>query len=208
MRVTNITAGASEATFQALTFGVPARETFDYFDQMNVSFNQNLSMEARNHFAEVEQFYKVITIDDAMGALENLRSGLDNLALPNRIIPLRTLDELQHAPDAMLPWLMANPMARNLFENNQIEGYGDRFLDLYDDVLGDTTPLYQAAVHGVRREFGEDDFRMEIFAEISSEPSLQIDMSEQLSILNSWDSLEYHLKAGDRDPTSPFNGKM
>lgn len=208
MQVVNVPAGNSEAAFQAMTFGVPARETFDYFDQMGASFNQNLSDTARNHFAEVEQFYKVITIDDAMNALQNLNSGLNNLALPNRIMPLRNLDELQHAPDAMLPWLMANPMARNLFDNNQIEGYGDRFIDLHGDLLGDTTVLYQAAVHGIRREMSDGEYQMEIFPEISSDKTMQIDMGEQLAVLNSWNTLEHHLEQQDRDPTSPFGGKM
>jgi hypothetical protein len=129
MQVVNVNSGNSEAAFQAMTFGVPSRETFDYFDQMSVSFNNNLSVTARNHFAEVEQLYKVITIDDAMNALRNLQNGYEALSLPNRIIPLKNLEELQHAPDVMLPWLMANPTARTLFDNNQIEGYGDRFLD-------------------------------------------------------------------------------
>lgn len=208
MQVRHVSSSNSEAAFQALTFGVPARETFDYFDQMNTSFNLNLTDSARNHFAEVEQFYKTITIDDALGALRNLENGLDSLDLPNRIIGLMNLESLQHAPDVMLPWLMANPLAREMYNNNQIEGYGDRLVDYYDDVLGDTTVLHQAAVHGIRREFGEDDFRMEIFAEISSDPSMQIDMSEQLAILESWDELEHHLNVGDRDPTSPFNGKL
>jgi hypothetical protein len=207
MQVVNVNSGNSEAAFQAMTFGVPSRETFDYFDQMSVSFNNNLSVTARNHFAEVEQLYKVITIDDAMNALRNLQNGYEALSLPNRIIPLKNLEELQHAPDVMLPWLMANPTARTLFDNNQIEGYGDRFLDIHGDLLGDTTVLYQAAVHGIRREV-EGEYCMELFAEISSDPTMQIDMGEQLSVLDSWNELEHHLKQGDRDPTSPFNGKM
>lgn len=207
MQVVNVNSGNSEAAFQAMTFGLPSKETFNYFDQMAVSFNSNLSDTARNHFAEVEQFYKVITIDDAMNALQNLKNGYESLALPNRIITLKNLEELQHAPDAMLPWLMANPTARNLFNNNQIEGYGDRLNDIHGDLLGDTTVLYQAAVHGIRREVN-GEYCMELFAEISSDESMQIDMGEQLSVLDSWNTLEYHLEQGDRDPTSPFNGKM
>ena len=208
MRVRTVPAGSGETLFQAMTFGTPARETYNYFDQMNISWDRSLTDTARSHFAEVEQYYQVISADDAIAALRNLESGLDHLSLPNRIIPLRNLDELQHAPDAMLPWLMANPLAREMFTENRIEGYGDRLLDLYGDLLGDTTPLYQAAVNGVRRECGVDDWRMEIFPEVKCDNNMQLDMSDQLAIINAWDSLEHHLKEEDRDPTSPFNGKL
>ena len=49
---------------------------------------------------------------------------------------------------------------------------------------------------------------MEIFPEISSDKTMQIDMGEQLAVLNSWNTLEHHLEQQDRDPTSPFGGKM
>lgn len=194
-------------TFHAKTFGVPARETFDYLNQMGMDFNSSISDEARLRFTEVKSFYKTVSFDDALSALRNAVSGTDALSLPNRVMPLVSLAELQHAPDVMLPWIMAHPQLRELYAHNSCEGYGDRFIDYFSEVLGDTRPLYKAAVNGLRREVN-GEYQMEIFAEVRSEQSLQIDMNDQLSVMATWDEIDYQLSLNDRDPTSPFDGKL
>ena len=207
MQVLNVS-GSGETVFQGLTTGMPARETMNYFSQMGSLFDSNLTSVARDHFQEINQFYKAITIDEANAALRNLQVGLDSLALPNHIIHLRNLEELQHAPDVMIPWIMANPVVRDLFENNQIEGYGDRFNDIHGDLLGDTTPLHQAAINGIRMYDGTENSTMTIFAECSKGSELSIEMPDQISVIDSWADINHYLANGDRDPTSQYNGKL
>ena len=103
---------------------------------------------------------------------------------------------------------MANPAIREKYQNNELEGYGERFVDLYDDLLGDTTMLYQVAVNGIRREVGEDDWQMEIFPEVKTDLHMQIDMDEQISVIDTWYSSDLLVATGDRDPTSPFNNSL
>ena len=195
-------------TFQALTWGVPSQETFNYLSQLGESFDRNISDTAKFRIGEVQQFYKTIGLDEALAALRAAQDGLDNISLPNRILTCNNLSELQHAPDAMIPWIMANPVVYEKYQHNEIEGYGDRFDDYFSDVLGDTRPLYQAAVHGLRREVGDGDWKMELFADVSCDESLQIDMRDQLAIMATWNEVEYQLSLNDRDPTSQFNGKL
>lgn len=194
-------------TFRAMTFGVASRETFDYLDQMGLDFNSSISGEAKLRFDEVKDVYKAVTFDDALDALRNAIEGADLLALPNRIMPLVSLAELQHAPDVMIPWIMAHPTLREKYNSNACEGYGDRFLDFFGDALGDSYPLYKAAVNGLRREVG-DEWKMELFAEVRAEKDLQIDMRDQLAIMDTWSEIDYQLSLNDRDPTSPFNCKL
>ena len=49
---------------------------------------------------------------------------------------------------------------------------------------------------------------MELFAGVSCDESLQIDMRDQLAIMATWNEVEYQLSLNDRDPTSQFNGKL
>ena len=208
MRVVHIPAGSSEAVFQAKTFGIPSQETFQYLNQISNQFQSSILPEARMHFQEVEKFHRVITFDDAIQALKGLERSMDSFSLGNRIRPLSTLEEIQNAPDIMIPWIMANPTIREKYQNNELEGYGERFVDLYDDLLGDTTMLYQVAVNGIRREVGEDDWQMEIFPEVKTDLHMQIDMDEQISVIDTWYSSDLLVATGDRDPTSPFNNSL
>jgi len=197
----------NDASFNMLTFGVPARETFDFLAQMGSNFNSAISDEAKFRFGEVKDFYKTLSYDDAINVLRSASEGVKSLELPNRIMPLLNLSDLQHAPDAMLPWIMAHPVLRETYSNNACEGYGDRLIDYYSDVLGESYPLYKAAVNGLRREV-DDEYRMEVFAEVGSEESLQIDMNDQLAIMSTWNEIDHQLSLNDRDPTSKFNGKL
>lgn len=199
----------NDVTFQALTWGMPSTETFNYLNQMSESFDRNISDTARFRLNEVSSYYKTTSLDEALAALRGAQSSLDSLTLPNRIMFCFTLEELQHAPDAMLPWIMANPVVRHKYEHNEIEGYGDRFVDYFDELLGDSYPLEKAAVNGLRRQVGDtDEWIMHHYPEVNTDEALQLDMGDQLRIMGTWNELEYQLSLNDRDPTSPFNGKL
>lgn len=198
----------NSTTFAAMTFGMPSVETFNYIEQLGAQFDARVSDNALSRINEVKDYYKVITLNDVMESLRAANNGLESLALPNRVMHLVTLSELQNAPDVMLPWIMANPVVRDHYNRNAIEGYGDRFNDVFGDCLGDANPLYQAAVNGIFREDENGDYNCEIFMDVVNDETLSIDMSDQMSVIDTWSDLEVFIHRGDRDPTSPFNGKL
>ena len=132
----------NEATFQMMTFGVPSASTFDYFQEKSRSFDLNVSNTALLKVNEVQDFYKGISLDAALDALRAAKSSLGSLEIPDMILALTSLEELQAPPDAMVPWIMANPTVREMYLNNECEGYGERYLDYYADALG-TNPAGQ-----------------------------------------------------------------
>ncbi len=198
----------NEATFQMMTFGVPSASTFDYFQEKSRSFDLNVSNTALLKVNEVQDFYKGISLDAALDALRAAKSSLGSLEIPDMILALTSLEELQAPPDAMVPWIMANPTVREMYLNNECEGYGERYVDYYADALGTNHALYRAAVHGLWRENKDGEYQCEIFGDVLADESLQIDMREQLEIMQTWDELEYFLAQRGADPTSPFGNKL
>lgn len=199
--------GGNADTFSSLVYGAPAQATFEFMDQTMNNFRTNMTEQASAFFANCENVYRRVDNSESMRLIRAALRGLETFMLPDRIQPLQRMAELQHAPLTMMPWVMANPMVRTMWQNNQVEGYNGKYVDLYGDVVGDHHREFRGAVNGLWREYN-GEMRCDLYADIQCEPELQLTMREQVDINLTWIDLEAYLHDKKDDPTSRFNAKL
>jgi hypothetical protein len=67
----------------------------------------------------------------------------------NFIVELRTFEELQKANLTMQRWVMADPFVRQLYLDQNVDGYSDTYLNTSDKYVGERDYHYQLAMSGV-----------------------------------------------------------
>lgn len=127
---------------------------------------------------------------------------------------LETLAKIQNAPNCMVPYLMANPAIRELYQKGQCEAYGERYIDANPDTIGDTHYEWQMVMNGVI-EFDDpdDDDNHGWTATTYATNDPRYDDVEDLThiqsmdIRDAWAHMEQAIKEG-RDPTSRWDSDL
>ena len=73
----------------------------------------------------------------------------------NFIVELRTFEELQHANLTMQRWVMAEPTIRQLYLDQNVDGYSDTYLNTSGQYVAERDYHYQLAMTGVPVEAGD-----------------------------------------------------
>lgn len=196
-----------DATFVAMAYGRPSERTFQFLDNMRDKFNNNLTEHASNFYQSCQSLYRRIDNSEAMRLLKAAYGVMETFRLPDIIQTLSTIAEMQNAPNAMIPWVMANPVIREMYQNRQCAGYGDLYENMFGASIGMTHQDYRVATHGLWREV-QGEMVCDIYADVSANPTLQLDIDEQLHITSTWIEMEDYLEKNRRDPTSRYNASL
>lgn len=111
----------------------------------------------------------------------------------NFIMELRTFEELQSANLTMQRWVMADPFVRQLYLNQNVDGYSDTYLNTSDKYIAERDYHYQLAMSGVPVEVGsgmtmtrfyhaEDDLR---------EGDRKLSHHEKIAVQRTWANARY-----------------
>ena len=139
---------------------------------------------------------------------------------PNAIVQLDSVDELRFAQPVMHRYLMANPIVRQLYLEQRIDGYSDTYVNVHGKVIGNEHYDYRRVMDGmiVDHELQQmltgkavDESAPEWTATTYFEDLLQDDREltamEQTDMLNN-----YRLQAIAiqqlKDPTNLFGGDI
>ena len=139
---------------------------------------------------------------------------------PNAIVQLDSVDELRSAQPVMQRYLMANPIVRQLYLEQRIDGYSDTYVNVHGKVIGNEHYDYRRVMDGmiVDHELQQmltgkavDESAPEWTATTYFEDLLQDDREltamEQTDMLNN-----YRLQAIAiqqlKDPTNLFGGDI
>lgn len=68
---------------------------------------------------------------------------------PNAIVQLDSLDELRSAQPVMQRYLMANPVVRNLYMEQRIDGYSDTYVNVHGKAIGHDHYDYRRVIDGM-----------------------------------------------------------
>lgn len=139
--------------------------------------------------------------------IDTLRFKINNGVNINNIIPLSTIEELQNAPDYMIPYIMAEPSTAVLYNKGYISGYKDNDVDYGNDGrIGNDVFEYRQVTDMMAVQNGKDVvFTQHIEAMPVFTPRLSLE--DKVVVLSIWERLrEHHSSDDDRDITSPWGG--
>lgn len=198
--------------FDAVTNIPPAPSTLNYIQSGMDRFKNYLTDTSRNL---LEVAYDKIAMFD-YGKLQQLVQAtgryVDTIWLPNEIQQLYNIGQLQHAPQVMVRWLMAEPSIRTLYHRGEAEGYGDRYNDLEPNRVGEKHRDYRIVMDGmvVQDEVGEyysTQYHPETDFEYTPDED-QLSFIDQSNIMKSWQLMKHYVDVRKEDPSSGFNAQL
>lgn len=126
--------------------------------------------------------------------------GGDTTVGESTIQELDNIISIQRAGRTMVPFVMADPVVRDLYHRGRAEGYNGFYEDRQPTVSKDGHYEYMLATDGMVTEEGDV---VEHFFDIKT-GDRPLTVGEQVAIANTWDCLHELLDMGQQDPTSPL----
>ena len=150
-----------------------------------------------------EKFHGSEVAQIAMNAI----ASVGRLFNPNQIEPLHSLTEIQTAVGVMQRWMMANPVMRELHNTQRCSSYDGEYQDNYPGTIGQSHYDYRRVMQGIAYERADGEMVFDEYVEDLVEGDRELKITEQASILSSWDIQNMFIKAG-HDTSSTYGEKL
>lgn len=201
------------ATFDATVLGAQHPGTIAFIRQQFNTFTHHVGDAARSFIEETKELFESLNNDNALQLLRSARRALDSIWLPNEIQPLYNIGQVQHAPDAMVRWIMADVETRQMYHQGRIEGYGERYVDLQPGKVGEDHYDYRRVMNGVvvvdKESDGDGDYGWQTttYFERLRPDDRELELVEQQDILRTY-ALLAKLRENSEDYTSPYGADI
>lgn len=139
-----------------------------------------------------------------------LRS-IGNYMQPDAILDIDSVSGLQLAKPRMQRYIMADPMARRMYYEQRIEGYGDSYVDRHQGYVGEAHRDYRLMTQDmIRYETVNEKERAFVthFIEEIREGEEVPSLPERFDIQRSLTTLRRAFTLGGEDPTSRFGAML
>lgn len=135
-----------------------------------------------------------------------IRNSLNktSLKIENEYIhEIINFEDFQNANITMQRWIMANPIVREQYLKNNIEGYGDSYTNLHGNTIGLNNYDYRRVMDKVIDENEVDErFVIRYFDEPLLIGDRELNHYEKVQILNTWRAAEWLMEVSKFDFTA------
>lgn len=197
--------------FDAVLYGEQSQKNMNFFTNQMQMLSQPL-MQANAFFAQTAQnLYDQFNGSEALRIARAAMRAVQGVFMRDQIQYLDTLTHCQVAPVTMQRWVMANPVVRQMYHNQEIDGYSETYTDVEPNKVGEDHYDYRRVIDGVVRfDSTDSDVAWEVtsYCEELREGDRNLELFEKADILNTWDIIEHFVKHGKSDPTSVWNNNL
>lgn len=191
----------------------PQQSTLQYFDnqyQNMLQAAQTVGNTALQQIYQVaQQTYNYVMDTRVWETAEALMRQTNHMFDPNAIRPLYTLAELQTAKPTMQRWIMACPDVREMYHNNQIDGYSGTYEDAQPGMIGVQHYDYRMATTGmVALNEETEDWKSTTYFEEPIGEDRDLSFLDKVDIMISWSQIQHQMRTQQYDPTSVWNNKL
>lgn len=183
----------------------PNQEVYDYVQRAASEAVRYLAAPAKEMYEKAKDVYQLVNYSTAVRKARAVIRQIDNKSRVNEVTELQTMGQLQHASPVMQRFIMADPIARAMYLEDECSGYADSYVDMHRDKVGIDHYDYRRVMSGIWHEDQDSgNIQMHTFYE-DTEGDVELDPLAQMDIVRTWDFVRAKLKAGKEDPTSPYN---
>lgn len=205
--------------FNAKAFGNPHPNNVQYFTQQYQDIVQNASMfvgDLGKQFVQAAaSVYQQYVSPTALARIRNILRHATNDSANDTIRSLGTLEEFQNASLVMQRWVMAEPLVREKYQAQLIDGYSDTYLDVEPGASGLSHYDYRSVTEGMVEYSQNDEGEVDGLVYVNyyqadglrSEDRL-LEVEEKTDILDVWHNVRVYLRQGAEDPTAPQGGYL
>lgn len=194
-----------DASFNALVSGEQHPANAGFFQRQLESVSNNLTEVGRQLFANAKDIYEQFNGSEAMRIARDALRSVKSVFIQNRIQFLSEIESLQNAPFVMQRWVMANPVIRQAYHNQQCDGYSESYVDVFPKNIGENHYDYRRVMDGVVIET-EDSWRVKFYPDEIHHGDKELDHDQKVLILNTWSIGEMFMSKLKEDPTSKSGG--
>lgn len=200
------------AAFDANVYVPPQPDTVEYLQTTMNNYFHRLGEPARQLYQTVADRITGYDYEKLGYMMQAVGRTVQNMWMDNVIQPLYEVGQMQHAPQVMVRWLMAEPTIRQLYHNGEAEGYGDRYVDYSPGLIGEEHLDWQIVNDGVIHEDEEGvDYCVDYFYD--SDPRYDpeydnLNVNDVANIMRTWTHMAAYAEAKLEDPTSKWNAQL
>lgn len=203
---TLITTNDPFRAFELSAFGEKHTNTIQFIKNQYSNMGPVTDSAARSFIDASYGVYDRINGSEAMRAARAAVGRVKSLWQSDTIRVLSELYQMQHAGLTMQRWIMTNPLAREMYFKQHIDGYSESYVDVEPGSIGETHYDYQLVNDGlVNFVNDEGDWAASTYQIDLKEGDHFLTLAEQDEILITWSNLEHELRKGRYDPTSKYN---
>ena len=188
---------------QVINLSDAAADFYLYGDKSNIlqSVIQNqiaLIKPAYNEFSDriksaLVSSYNFIT--DKMvnyGILNQInQAGLQ--AIDNYYEEYNNFESLQHANYTMQRWIMSHPEVRQLYLEQNIDGYSNSYKNVFGKVIGEDDYNYRRVMDEVLISNNDDNWKVNYYIEDIFNHDKELSYYEKIKVLNTYDAIDWLL---------------
>lgn len=200
------TLGATDA-FDAMVYGAQHPNTINYLSNQVNNISNTLTEAGRAFMQRSKQAFDFFNGNAAIEFARKVVSSVKSVFQSEHVIRLWEIDNLQQATLTMQRWIMANPMVRELYHSQRIDGYSDTYSDIHGLVSGADHYDYRRVMDGMMT-ITDDDYHFTEYVEPLIEGDRDLTFGEQVDIIHTWDAVEAILSLAKEDITNPHGGSM
>lgn len=196
----------------ALLFGGPSVTMREQIAQEHQSFIK--SIDPSWGTALIQRTRDLFDSYNGAGVMQMVQNALNHVVAvsrPDAIFEFSKIEEFQTAQPVMQAYLMANPVARDMYHRNLCDGYSDTYVDPKPGVIGFGHDHYEHVMNGIvvlPKEKDGDVTWTNYSSAWATETSEMLNITKKAAMHNSWNALERLFAEGDRDPLSPWNAGL
>lgn len=205
-----ITGGAR--TFSALAYQNQHPDNQNYFARKLTEFSANLTDAGAAFFSDAAAIYDKFNGSEAMQLARAAVRKVKGIWDRDDVRAMTEIDQTQNAKPVMQRWLMANPTVRHVWQEQRCDGFSDTYKDMHPGTIGESHYDYRRVMDGllveIKDEDGEDSWMISHYVDELLPGDIPLELEDQLDIGTTWAFVEMYMKAGGRDPVSPYDTKL
>lgn len=211
----NVIHGGDEE-FNAFIYGQKHPSTLNFL-QNSMQAAQNLASTltevGKGFFATIGNMFDKFNGSEAMRRMRNALEKVDNINSMDVIKYLPTIASVQQAQPMMQRFIMANPVVRQMYLDNRLDGFSDQYVNVHGNAIGNSHYDYRLVMNGYMQvpEEPKDENDQGVIMDFYDErPSseLDLDLAQQNAIVDTWANVIAWIQQGREDPTSPWGAKL
>lgn len=199
----------ASSDFDVLAYGSPHPGTLTYIRQKFDTLSSALSDRGAAFMADArqvwDQFMGSAAIRKARAVKEKLLGGM---YLRNEILTYDSIGQFQSAPPVMQNIIMSEPLIRQMYYDQRIDGYSGSYVDPNPGCIGWDDPTYRMVMNGMLVDHPEHDFHCRIVLDDLPEGVAPLDIDQKSNATGTWEAARAFIEAGKEDITNLLGGWM
>ena len=200
--------------FDSLLYGRPHPSTQQFLASQFQQLSSNLTTAGQRFMESAAEVFEKLAGSEAERVLRAVGRNIRSMWQLDEIRMLSTIGELQTAPLTMQRWIMAEPMVRQMYHDQRVDGYSESYVDVHPGDIGESHYDYRRVMDGVLVDDEEPDnngdpsWHATTYIEELLPEDRDLLLEEQVDILQTWEHVRAAIKRGKEDPTSRFNADL